>query len=328
MIRLKKLNVLLKSVASIFIYLSGSVVIGDTLVVENGDSLSGELIGLSGTVVTFKTDYAGTLYISQRKVESLATEAEYSITYVDGSKETRTLDTSLDVKEFDVVRTAATSPLAITSAWKSQLTISLAGTSGNNESQNFSMFGESSLLRSKSEQLLNVSQTRESTDTLTTTDLLDVKYNFRWLRERRWYNSLSIDYSYDPLQEITWRTVLGFGGGKKFIEHSLTDLSIDVAVSAVYQSLDKFEEMSPALRIASAYHKKLFGGRVEILQQNRVLWITETSAGVIDGLFGLRFLFSNSLNLDMRSIVQYETEPAENSKNTDVTYSVGIGLSF
>lgn len=328
MIHLKKFNVLLIRITSIFIYLTGNIVYGDTLYVENGDSLSGELIGLSGRVVTFKTDYAGTLYIRQSKVESLVTGAEYTITYVDGSKETRTLDSSLDVKEFDVVRTATASPLAFKTDWKNQLTISLAGTFGNNESQNFSMFGESSLLRSKSEQLLNVSQTRESTDTLTTTDLLDVKYNFRWLRERKWYNSLSVDYSYDPLKEITWRSVLGFGGGKKFIEHSLTELSIDAAVSAVYQSLDKFEEISPALRFASFYHKKMYGGRVEVLQQNRLLWIKETSSGVIDGLFGLRFLLSNSLNLDMRSNVKYETEPAENSKNTDVTYSVGIGLSF
>ncbi|MYF38144.1 MAG: DUF481 domain-containing protein [Gammaproteobacteria bacterium] len=328
MMHLKKLKLLFINIISISIYLFGINVNGDTLTVENGDTLSGELIGLSGKVVTFKTDYAGTLYINQRKVESLVTEADYTIIYVAGSKETRALNKSLDVKRFDVVRTASTSTLVINTAWKNQLTVSIAGTSGNNESQNFSLFGESSLLRSNSEQLLNVSHTRESTDAQTTTNLLDLKYNFRWLRERQWYNTLSIDYSYDPLKDVTWRSVLGFGGGKKFIEHSLTDLSIDVAFSAVYQSLEELEQVSPALRAASAYNKKMFGGRVELSQQNRLLWITETSAGVIDGVFGLRFLLSNSLNLDMRSNLKYETEPAENSKNTDLTYSIGIGVSF
>lgn len=328
MMRLNRLKFILINITSILIYLVGNNVSADTLSVENGDILSGELIGLSGRVVTFKTDYAGTLYINQRKVDSLVTEADYTIIYVDGSKETRALSKSLDVKRFDVVRTASTSSLVINTAWKNQLTISIAGTSGNNESQNFSMFGESSLLRSKSEQLLSVSQTRESTDAQTTTNLLDVKYNFRWLRERQWYNTLSIDYSYDPLKDISWRSVLGFGGGKKFIEHSLSELSIDIAFSAVYQSLEELEEVSPALRVASAYNKKMFGGRVELLQQNRLLWITETSAGVVDGVFGLRFLLSNSLNLDMRSNVKYETEPVENSKHTDLTYSIGVGVSF
>ena len=101
-----------------------------------------------------------------------------------------------------------------------------------------------------------------------------------------------------------------------------------MAVSGVYQSLDKLEEISPALRVASVFHKKLFGGRIELLQQNRLLWITEANGGVIDGLFGLRFLLSNSLNLDFRSNVKYETDPAENSKNTDMNYSIGIGVSF
>lgn len=325
---MNKLKLILIQITSIFVYLSGNTVIGDTLLIDNGDLLSGELVGLSGKVVTFKTDYAGTLYIDQKKVENLVTEAEFTIIYVDGSKETRALSSNLDIAHMDIVRRGTTSVLVINTAWKSQLTISLAGTSGNNESQNFSMFGESSLLRSKSEQLLSVSQTRESTDTLTTTDLLDVKYNFRWLRENKWYNSVSVDYSYDPLNEISWRSVIGFGGGKKFIEHSLADLSMDVAVSAVYQSLDEFEEISPALRVASMFHKKIFGGRIELLQQNRFLWIAETHGGVIDGLFGLRFLLSNALNLDIRSNVKFETNPAENSKNTDLTYSIGVGVSF
>ena len=313
---------------SIFVYLTGNTVIGDTLTVENGDVLSGELVGLSGRVVTFKTEYAGTIYVNQKKVDSLVTKADFNIMYVDGSKETRALSSNIDVDQLDIVQREKTSVLVINTAWKSQLTISLAGTSGNNESQNFSMFSESSLLRSKSEQLLNVSQTRESTDSLTTTDLLDVQYNFRWLRSRTWYTTFSVDYSYDPLNEIAWRSVLGIGGGKKFIEHSLTDLSMDVAVSAVYQSLDDFEEVSPALRVASIYGKKMFGGRVELIQQNRLLWITETNNGVIDGIFGLRFLLSNALNLDFRNNVKYETDPTENSTNTNLTYSVGIGVSF
>ncbi|MXZ54883.1 MAG: DUF481 domain-containing protein [Gammaproteobacteria bacterium] len=325
---LKSLKYLLINVISIFVYLSGNNVIGDTLRINNGDVLSGELVGVSGNVVTFETDYAGTLYISQKKVDSVVTEADFTIVYVDGSKEIKALSSDLDIEQLDVVRRGTTSVLVINTAWKSQLTISLAGTSGNNESRNFSMFSESSLLRSKSEQLLNVSQTRESTDAITTTDLLDVKYNFRWLRSSKWYTSVSVDYSYDPLNEIAWTTVLGIGGGKKFIEHSLSDLSMDVAVSAVYQSLDEFEEVSPALRVASVYRKKMFGGRVELIQQNRLLWITEKNSGVIDGLFGLRFLLSNALNLDFRNNVKYETDPAKNSKNTNLTYSVGIGVSF
>lgn len=325
---LNTLKSLLITIISIFIYLTGNTVIGDTLTINNGDILSGELVGVSGKVVTFRTDYAGSLYINQKKVDSLVTDTDFTIIYVDGSKETRALSSNVDVTKLDIVRRVKTSVLVINTAWKSQLTISLAGTSGNNESQNFSMFSESSLLRSKSEQLLNVSQTRESTDTLTTIDLLDVKYDFRWLRESRWYNTVSVDYSYDPLNEISWRAVLGFGGGKKFIDHSLTDLSMDVAVSAVHQSSDEFEEISPALRVASIYRKKMFGGRVELLQKNRLLWITETNSGVIDGIFGLRFLLSNTLNLDLRSNVKYETDPAENSKNTNLTYSIGIGVSF
>ena len=323
-----KFKQIIMFIISILIYLSGNNVIADSLILDNGDILTGKLVSLSGKVVTFNTDYAGTLYVNQNKVDRLKTEAVFTIIYDDGSRETKALNHAINVQKLDVIRSSESSPLTINSSWKRQLTISLAGTSGNNESQNFSMYGESSLLRSKSEQVLNVAQTRESTDALTTTDLLDVKYDFRWLRANRWYNTTSVDYSYDPLKDVSWRSVLGFGGGKKFIDHSLTDLSVDVAVSAVYQSLDDIEEVLPALRIASVFHKKLFGGRLEFLQQNRLLWISEENGGVIDGLFGLRVILSNSLNLDCRSTIKYETNPAENDENVDLTYSIGIGVSF
>ena len=315
-------------IITILYYLFGSNGIADTLVVKNGDTLTGKLIGLSGRVVTFKTDYAGTLFIKVDKVEVVATDAVFTIIFSDGSQQTSALNSDLDIEKIDIIRSAGTTPLIFNTDWKRQLTISLDGANGNNQSQNFSMYGESSLLRSKTEHVLNVAQTWERTDEITTTNVLDVKYNFRWLRESRWYNTLNIDYAYDPSKDITWRSVLGFGGGKKFIDHSLSDLSIDLATSVVYQSLDDIEEVLPALRVASTYHKKLFGGRVQFLQQNRLLWITEASKGVYDGVFGIRLLLSNSLNLDFRSNVKYETEPAENNQKADLTYSFGIGSSF
>ena len=323
-----KQQTLLITIISILFYLIGNNVIADTLFVKNGDTLSGKLVGLSGSVVTFKTEYAGTLFVKVDRVESLATEAVFTIIYSDGSQQTNALTSEVDIEKIDIIRSADTTPLIFNSDWKRQLTISLDGTNGNNQSQNFSMYGESSLLRSKTEHVLNVAQTWERTDEITTTNVLDVKYNFRWLRESRWYNTMNVDYSYDPSKDITWRSVLGFGGGKKFIDHSLTDLSIDLATSVVYQSLDDIEEVLPALRIASTYHKKLFGGRVQFLQQNRLLWITEASKGVYDGVFGVRLLLSNSLNLDFRSNLKYETDPAENIQNADLTYSFGIGSSF
>lgn len=321
-------RVILIFVINILIYIYGINAIGDTIILKNGDSLNGKLISLSGKVVTFKTDYAGTLFIKQKKVKNVATESDFTIIYSDGSEEVRHLTKELEIDKIEIIRSSTSSLIVLTSAWNSQLTVALAGTAGNNQSQNFSMFGESSLLRTKSEQLINFAQTRESTDQLRTTDLIDLKYNYRWLRENRWYSNLNIDYSYEPMNDVAWRAVLGFGGGKKFIEHSLTDLSLDIAVSAVYQSLENLEEVLPAVRVASVFRKKLFGGRIELLQQNRILWISETGSGVMDGLFGLRIVLSNSLNLDFRANVKHETEPVESAKKNDLNYSVGIGVSF
>lgn len=314
-----------------FVVLSLAVscsLVADEVVLQNDDRVSGELRGISASTVTILTEYAGLLFLRQENVASIVTQQPFVVVMNDGKEKTIAFDESIDVSSVVQARTSNNVLSHLSTSWSKQITFSLAGTKGNSQTQNYSINGQSRLIRPKNEHLVSVAYLREHVADETRKDTLDAKYGIRWIRGGKWFNTANIDYFRDPLKEVTWRAVVGLGGGAKLVDHSQERFSFDVAASGVYETLENLREVSPAVRIGTDYQKWLFGGRVEAYQNNRLLWITQKSNGVLDSVNGIRLAISAQFNFDLRATVQYETEPAADVKSADFTYSFGVGVIF
>ncbi|MCY3884507.1 MAG: DUF481 domain-containing protein [Gammaproteobacteria bacterium] len=300
----------------------------DEIVLQNDDRVSGELRGISANTVTIHTDYAGLLFLRQESVAFIVTNEPFVVVMKDGEEKIVAFDESIDVSTVVQARTSNNVMSHLTTSWSKQVTFSLAGTKGNSQTQNYSINGQSRLVRPKNEHLVSIDYLREHVEDETRKDTLDAKYRIRWIRGGKWFNTANVDYFRDPLKEVTWRAVVGLGGGAKLVDHSQEQFSFDVAASGVYETLENLREVSPAVRIGTDYQKWLFGGRVEAYQNNRLLWITQKSNGVLDSANGIRLAISAQFNFDLRATVQYETEPAADVKSADFTYSFGVGVIF
>lgn len=302
--------------------------LADEVVLHNEDRISGQLQGISAKTVSIQTDYAGLLFLRQDQVDFIVTQHPFVVVTEDGEEKSLKFDESIDVSVVIQARTSNGLVTQLATSWAKQVTFSLAGTKGNSQTQNYFLSGQSHLSRPKNEHIVTLAYLREHVADETRKNTLDVKYGIRWLRGGRWFNTANLDYFRDPLKEVTWRAVVGLGGGAKLVDHSQEKFSFDVAASGVYETLENFRELSPAIRIGSDYQKWLFGGRVEAYQSNRLLWITQNSNGVLDSANGLRLALSAQFNFDFRATVQYETEPAAEVRNADFTYSFGVGVVF
>lgn len=304
------------------------VVHSDEVVFKNGDRISGDLQSVAGETVTIRTSYAGILFINKAEVERILTEVPFVVVSKQNGEQTMKLDETVDLADIVQVRASNSVVAQIASSWAKQITFALAGTRGNSKTQNYSVHGQSRLVRPHGEHLLRVDYLREQVFDETRKNTLDVKYGIRWNRGSKWFNTANMDYFRDPLKEVSWRILVGLGGGAKLYDQPHQHLSFEAAASGVYETLDSFSELSPALRVGSDYRKWLYGGRVEAYQNNRLLWITQTDNGVLDSSSGIRLALSAQFNFDMRATIQYETHPAEGVRNTDLTYSFGIGVVF
>ncbi len=318
----------LKTVFSLLCVALVGLVLGDTIELGNGDRLTGTLQGVGGGLVSLETEYAGLIFIKQDQVAGIKTEDKVRVTFTDGKVSEIKLTEEINVSELVSVTAPGEGLSNFVASWKKRLTVSIDGSSGTSDTQNYSTFGESVLTRGKSEQILSLALIRENTESVTTKNTFDAKYNMRWLHTKDWYTTASLDYFQDSLRDIDGRSVFGLGGGRKLIDYSLTSLSVDLSASGVYEEVEAINELLAAIRFGSNYEKKLYAGKIEMFQSNRLLWLIEDNRWTLDGTVGLRFLFTKRLNIDFRSNVQFDGGGSVQPSATDITYSLGISTPF
>ena len=313
---------------SILFLFGSEIVLPDEVNFENGDRISGSLQNIAGKTIAVKTEYAGVIFVDKSKVVSIVTDSPFVLIDKDGNETVQAIDESIDIETLVVVRSTNQLIARLTSAWNHQVTLAVAGTSGNSDTQNYSVVGETLRIRPKNEHQLRFSYLREIAANVTRKDALDLKYQIRWFRQNNWFNTANLDYFRDPLKDVIWRAVIGLGGGTKLIDASNQSLAVEAAASGVYESLEDFEDVTPAIRLGGDYKRILVGGRIEAFMNNRFLWLTQSNKGVLDSEGGFRVSLTSQFNFDMRASLQHETKPPAGAEGTDLTFSVGMGIKF
>jgi putative salt-induced outer membrane protein YdiY len=314
----------------------------DTLLLHNGDRLTGTLISIADETVAFETVYAGVLKVEQRVVAQIETSRNYifrgaafeqrgQLLVIDGQQSVGQPDdfSPLDINSIEsadrVQRVVAMLPLD----WVSRVDLSAVFSSGNSSTESFNTLAESRLKRTNAEHLATLLRNTEKADGVTSKDQVDLSYGFKRFISSRWYGSANGNYFRDELKDIDQRLSLGAGLGFQLANSRLGVLSTEVGVSAVQERLDGVDRINPAGRWAIDFQRYFFDRRVELFHRQTVLAIASENRGqVLTSSTGLRFALSERIDTALRTDLNYETDPPPGSKKTDTTYTLGIGLKF
>ena len=314
----------------------------DTLLLHNGDRLSGTLISIADETVVFETVYAGVLKVDQRVVAQLETSRAYNVrgAAFEQQGQFRVLDGQQGVGQVDKF-----SPLDITSIqstdrvqrvvamlpldWVSRVDLSAVFSSGNSTTESFNALAESRLKRSNAEHLATLLRNTEKAERITSKDQVDLSYGFKRFISPRWYGSANGNYFRDELKDIDQRLSVGAGLGFQLANSRLGVLSTELGVSAVQERFNGIDRTNPAARWAIDFQRYFFDRQVELFHRQTVLAIASEGRGqVLTSSTGLRFALSERVDTALRTDLNYETDPPLGSQNTDTTYTLGIGLKF
>lgn len=314
----------------------------DTLLLHNGDRLTGTLISIADEKVAFETVYAGVLKVEQRVVSQIETSRNYifrgaafeqrgQLLVIDGQQSVGQPDdySPLDITSIEsadrVQRVVAMLPLD----WVSRVDLSAVFSSGNSSTESFNTLAESRLKRTNAEHLATLLRNTEKAEGVTSKDQVDLSYGFKRFFSPRWYGSANGNYFRDELKDIDQRLSLGAGLGFQLANSRLGVLSTEVGVSAVQERLDGIDRTNPAGRWAIDFQRYFFDRRMELFHRQTVLAIASENRGqVLTSSTGLRFALSERIDTALRTDINYETDPPPGSKKTDTTYTLGIGLKF
>ena len=319
-----------------------SLALADTLIMKNGDRITGRLDSISAGKAVFETQYAGRILVGLEQVSSMVTDDAYTVRLNDQSlsgaffsaSEGQALSTRdgnerlalSDIRSASQSRTQFT-PFSLD--WGVRLDLALSLADGNSSTEASNVLLEADFQDELNAHLLTVLLAREEGEGLLTKDQLDVDYGYRRFISQRWYGAANAEYFQDTLKDIDLRITLGAGMGIQVIDNSLENLATDLSLSAVQEDIGGDSSTKPALRWGLDYQRFLFAKTVEVFHRQSILQLLSDENGqVFSSSTGIRYAFSERIDTNFRIDLAYESDPPPGNEKTDTTYSLGVGLKF
>jgi len=317
-------------------------VLADTVVLQNGDHLSGKLDSIAGGHLLLQTDYAGAVPIALRAVAELQTEESYDVhaagqrqhgrfAVLDG-KQVLVMQDGTAAIEVRGVKLASQNRLALTRLvpeWSSRADLAAKYEKGNADTEQYSVLIESGVKSQTSQHSVSLRLTNEAAEQETTKDEVDIDYLYKRFIGSQWYASGNGEYFADPLKEVDTRITVGAGVGYQFWDDSFGSLSTDFGLSYVREQLDDETQSNPAIRWGLQYKRLYFAKRLEFFHRQSILLIPDAGRGeVLQASSGLRYDLSSRISATARMDLNHDTDPAPDTSKTDITYNLGVGIKF
>jgi|TARA_B110000977_G_scaffold186267_1_gene251994 putative salt-induced outer membrane protein YdiY len=315
---------------------------GDTVVVENGDVLTGKVDSIAGGRLVLSTTYAGNVVIDMAAIRQLETEGSYNLrlrdkrlvgrlSVVEGMPVVATKMANIPYEIIDL-RVVSQSNLAVSSLaseWNSRVDLALALSSGNSTAESFNTLIESDFKQDKTAHKITLLVNTEDSEGLKTKDQLDFDYGFKLFLSDQWFSAANAEYFSDPIKDVDQRISVGIGAGYQFVDNSFGALSTELGLSAVQEQLDGDDEVNPAIRWGVDYNRYFLAKSIELFHRQSLLIIPDDDRGqVLSSSTGVRFALNHRIDTAFRVDLNYETDPIPGNEKADTTYTLGLGVRF
>ncbi len=324
--------------------LAGTSTQAGTVVLKNGDRLSGEVDSISGGRLLLDTEYAGRIPIALDAVESVTSPVDFHVRfrgggYLDGKLAAeggaqRLVSNDQGSQPIDLAAVSNASRhgegLAdLASGWSTSADLAAALSTGNSETESVNLLVRSTLALDWTVHDWTLLVSREEADSVVSKEQLDFDYGYKRFFTDRWFALGNAEYYRDELKDIDLRITLGGGIGYQVWQDSFGALSVGTGVSAVFDEIGAKAKENPAWRWELDYNRFLWSKQFEFFHRHSLLVIPDSGRGeVIEASTGVRLAVSDRLNTHFRVDHRIDTKPPEDAERTDVTYSLGVGFRF
>ncbi|RRQ21487.1 DUF481 domain-containing protein [Thiohalobacter thiocyanaticus] len=317
----------------------------DTLIMNNGDRLTGTVVTKRENILTLDTPYAGTLSIQWSEVRQLISEKPVQVILEDETRLTGTLlpteDGKVRIRADEVMETA---PIALSAVRyinppvevnggvriKGRVNVGVNISSGNTDTEQYHL--DTEVVARTLENRFTVGATfNRTTDSGTETESNATGYGkYDHFVSEKWYNYANALFTRDELKDLKLRTTLGLGSGYQFFESEPLNLSLEGGLTYVNEDFyDKEDESYPAGRWALNYDRLLFGSRIRFFHYHEGLaGLEDVDDIMILSRTGLRAPLGQGLTATAQVDVDWDNTPAVGNDSTDTRYLLNVGYEW
>ncbi len=335
----------------VILSVSAAICMADEIMFLNGDRLTGKLLNIKNTNVTFKPELMGTITFDISKIESISTDEPVKINFDDGTAITTTAFTfkegKVSIKGFETGTIINVPPQEVFSVRKpgasraANWTGSISGgfTKTDNDEDTITFNSILQLQRRSPKHRLRTrgvffmereknSETRrhESTEENLTADM---RYDYFFTKKYFWF--ASENYKRDIINDLDYRLITGSGLGYQWLDTPTKQLDVigGFAYTTEQYSSNNIEE-------DNSYLSYLFGINLDCKLWDKVTVnldatitpnVEEPSEYIARGFGGIKLMVTKKLFVNFNTIFEYNSK-TKRADSTDTKFLLGFGWDF
>ncbi len=314
----------------------------DTVVMTNGDRISGRLVRKGPAAVVLETAYAGEIRLQVAAIRTLETDEPVHIMRRD---DTQITTASLSAGDDGQVvlgsgRVLALSDIAYINPTPSQsgqgvlysghLTFSASANSGNSKTRR--VYGEIELDGEARDWRFSIGaraeQRRDEVRKTASNWRVAGNYDHFFRPTRFLYTRASLEH--DPFKDLQLRGAVGSGYGWQIIDNARTKFSIQIGLDYVIENNDSAPNSSyPALGWGLKVSHWLLSDWVQFFhEQEGFINLTDGQDDTVHSTTGFRVPLLDNMTANAQLNVDWDGEPAPGRDSTDTTLLFGVGMTW
>lgn len=317
----------------------------DTLVMNNGDRLTGTIVSKQDGTLKLETPYAGTISIGWSDVKQVISDEPVQVILEDDTRLTGTLLPTeagkVRIKAGEIVETAPIdlaqvryiNPPAVVNGgvkFKGKANVGVNITSGNTDTKQYHLDTEMVARTLENRYTIGATFNRASDSGSKTEDNATGYGKYDHFLSQKWYLYANSLFTRDEFKDLKLRTSLGVGSGYQFFESEQKNLSLEGGLNYINEDFyTKEDDSYPAARWSVNYDQMLFGTPFQFFHFHEgYVGLKDVKDILILSRTGVRAPLGEGMTATAEVDYDWDNTPAEGNDRADSRYLLNLGYQW
>jgi putative salt-induced outer membrane protein YdiY len=317
-------------------------VAADELILENGDRLTGIVIGIDNGILTLKTGYSEPIKLKANLVTSITTDNPVEV-HLSGGEILKGKLSPVDGRQIAVgagperTRTiidwnkisAVNPPPPAKQKWEGNVTVGGSMQSGNTDSASASVSVQAARKTADDRYSFRVLYNYGEDDSVRNTDNIYGAMKYDYFLSKKVYAYLSVEALKDTFKDLNLRTSIGPGLGYQVWDEDIKTLSFEMGVSYYNEDLETGDDNSwITARMGANFRYLLFDAVTFTDYALAYPRLDKAGEFQLRNEAGISTTLRKNWSLNLTNIIEYDSDPPINVKKDDLTWLLGLQYSF
>lgn len=316
----------------------------DSIVLRNGDRLSGDIIVLDNTNLVLSTTYGGDITIKKDEIQTLESKQPLLVKKMGQSGNSiesiqagtpgfirlTNSDESALVNLNDIDRIMKPKPIVTKTTWKGNIDWAVDLKRAETDTNNIDIDANTSLLNEKWHHRATAQYAREDNNEVTSTDNWSVEYTLDRFLTEKWFWEGGLSYKKDQVENLRTRRQFGTGPGYQFWDNQLGKFSVVALLNNTrYGYADGDGDLFRSTSLRWDYNYFVVGKKVEVFASGELARpLSDVADYAFDSEVGVRYRVTEWASLNLKYEHEVIAGAPDGNDLDSARYTAGLGVNW